>query len=481
MSFNRRDFLRAGVIGSAGWALPSSTAAAPAAARERDDRGAARNVIFLVSDGMSLGTLVLAERYRQHEAGRSTHWVGLYGRPDVRRALMDTASADSLVTDSSAASSAWGCGHRVNNAALNVSPDGRRQTPVMHLAAEAGFATGLVTTATVTHATPAGFAACSADRNDEGTIAEQYLAARIDVLLGGGAQFFDPARRGDRLDLYRDYARAGYTIVRDAASLGAAPAIGPLLGTFADSHLPYELDRRADAALSTSVPALADMTRTALARLASGRRGFVLQVEGARVDHAAHANDIGGLVFDQLAFDDALGVVLEFAAGRSDTLVIVTSDHGNANPGLNGVGPNYRDTDACFARLARLRRTTTWALGSLNARSTAAEVRERVRDATDVDLPPDDADLMCRVLRREHRDSYRVRSAPPIALAQVLANHLSIGWTGVSHTSDMTELAAFGPGTAAISGVVPNTALFDVMTSALDLPAPRRRGAQPAA
>ena len=468
MSLQRRAFLRAGLVGSVGLTLPRSTATAQPSA----ERGRARNVIVMVADGMSLGTLILAERYRQREGAHGTNWMALYGQPGVSRALMDTASANSIVTDSSAASSAWGCGQRVNNAALNMSPDGRPLTPVMHLAAGAGVATGLVTTATVTHATPAGFAACSKDRNAEASIAEQYLAARIDVLMGGGSQFFDTASRADGRDLYGDYTRAGYTVVRDAAGLRAAPASGRLLGTFSKSHMPYTLDTRADATLASTVPALADMTRAALARLSTSTRGFLLQVEGARVDHAAHANDIGGLLFDQLAFDEAVGVVLAFAAGRTDTLVVLTSDHGNANPGLNGIGTSYRDTNACFARLARLRQTNSSAIAALGVRATPASIRERVFAATDVSLSDDEVDILRRALRHQHHDGYKVRDAPLIALAQVLANHLSIGWTGVTHTSDMTELVAFGPGSEAITGIVRNTALFTLMTSALDLPVP---------
>ena len=504
----RRDFLRAGLAGSllaASSRLAGASPTAPAAPAILRARPAApaRNVIFLVSDGMSLGTLALAERHLRRHAGRGTRWLGLYARPDIRRALMDTASASSPVTDSAAASSAWGCGQKVNNGSINHAPDGRPLEPILRLARAAGLATGLVSTATITHATPAGFVAQAEQRSAEEDIATQYLDQRIDVILGGGKKFFAPATRPDKRDLAADFATAGYRIALDRAALLAplhlasgaaasaastapsatAPAgdsdAAPLLGLFADGHLPYSLDHRADPALGASVPTLAEMPRVALARLGARDRGFVLQVEGARVDHAAHANDLGGLLYDQLAFDDALGVALDFVADRDDTLVIVTSDHGNANPGLNGTGGSfnsrggsYGDTQACFDRAAALRQTNVWALEGLHADSTLAEVRERVGLATAIGLLDDEVEIVRHALRKEHREGYRVRNAPLVALGQVLSNYTAVGWTGVQHTTDFTELAAFGPGSESIQGLVQNTALFGVMTRALGLSVP---------
>src|SRR5690606_4267651 len=220
---HRRDFLRAGLAGcfSAAASRLSAGPAAPAILPSRPS-ARARNVIVLVSDGMSLGTLALTERHLRRHEGRGTHWLGLYDRPGTRRALMDTASASSPVTDSAAASSAWGCGHKVKNGAINITPDGRPRSPILRLAREAGLATGLVSTATITHATPAGFAAQASHRGAEDDIAVQYLDNGIDVLLGGGRRFFDAKGRKDKRDLAGAFAAAGYQVAADRAALRAA-------------------------------------------------------------------------------------------------------------------------------------------------------------------------------------------------------------------------------------------------------------------
>jgi alkaline phosphatase len=385
---------------------------------------------------------------------------------------MDTASANSLVTDSSAASSAWGGGVRVNNGSVNCGPDGRLSLPIMELAHSQGLRTGLVSTATITHATPAGFAAKVPQRADELQIARQYLGLHIDVLLGGGRKFFTPGLRPDRLDLVGQYSKAGYSVALDAPALAAAPAAGPLLGLFDDGHMPYSLDRASDPALQAAVPTLTTMARAALARLENSPRGFILQIEGARVDHGAHANDIGALLYDQVAFDETLGAVLEWLKGRDDTLLIVTSDHGNSNPGLNGVGKAYTDTDASFDLVARFRHTNTWVLEGLNANSSLPAIRDRVVEGTGIALDEEELDLVRRALRSELREGYRVRNSALIAFADVLSNHISVGWTGVSHTADFTELAALGPGSESIQGVVRNFEMYGIMARALGLEIP---------
>ena len=459
-SLSRRDFFKTGALTSL--VLGSGAYAQSARAAEQVSEGSAKNIIFLVSDGMSIGTLSMADQYLLWKEGKRSQWMQLYLDQRGRRGLMDVASHNSIVTDSAAASVAWGCGHRVNNGSVNLAPDGTHHTPILPLARASGKATGLVTTARVTHATPAGFAANVPNRGQEPRIAAQYLEREIDIILGGGREHFDPDRRNDGRDLAGDFAEKRYAVVRTSEELKNTPLRQrKILGLFSNGHLPYELDRVNDDSLKQEVPSLAELTTRALRSLSRNEKGFVLQVEGARVDHAAHANDIGGLIFDQIAFDEAIGVALAFQAANPETLVIITTDHGNANPGLNS-GNNKGERN--FGHLSGFK-GTHGALG-LNAGHTANEIVDRFKEVTGLEISADDAELLRRRLNDDYRAPYRRMNGHSAVIGQVIANHTDIGWVGNSHTSDYVELLALGPGSEGVKPYTMNTDLFHLMVKA---------------
>ncbi len=347
---DRREFLGAGAAAAAGLALARTGRAEPIAARTAPGGARARNVIFLVSDGMSTGTLTLADMASRTRLGRPSHWVSLWQRGGVKRAMAFTASADSAVTDSAAGGSAWGCGRHINNEVLNILPDGQEVTPILLHAAAQGKATGVVTTTRVTHATPASFYSNCPHRDREKQIAAQLVERTVDIALGGGSRYFAPGALTGGGGRVVARSRDELLGVRDL------PTGTRLLGLFADEHLPFELDRPAN------VPTLAEMTGAALRLLDSRPGGFLLQVEGGRVDHAAHHNDAPSLIAEQLAFDETIRVALDFVEGRDDTLVVITTDHGNANPGLTFYGPGGATR---FARLAGAKHSFEWIFANL--------------------------------------------------------------------------------------------------------------------
>jgi alkaline phosphatase len=434
--------------------------------------GNARNVIFMVSDGMSAGTLAMADHLRRRRDGHASHWISLYEKDTahrVRRGMMDMASLDAVVTDSAAAASSWGCGHRVNNNSVNMAPDGREHRTILEIFRDAGKKTGLVTTTTITHATPAGFSANVPSRAMQDRIAEQYLERQYDVLLGGGNEFFDAGRRRDGRDLYAAYRAAGYGVVRDRAGLSAAPSQGRLLGIFHDGHLPYTLDHVNDTQLAQAVPTLAEMTRAALQRLDADPNGFILQVEGGRVDHGAHGNDASAMLFDQVAFDDAIEAVLQFTDNRDDTLVIITSDHGNGNPALNGMGSGYLQSDPSFDRLLTFRHTNNWILSGLNAESSISAIKERVEAATGLEFTDRQAWDLLDAYRGQFRPTFSLMSSASAVMGQIMANYTAVSFTSGNHTSDFVELAAFGPGSEVITGFTRNTDMFNIMLAAVGI------------
>ena len=528
--FSRRAFLTRSTLAAATATLggaPHIARSAEALLAQPGQRP--KRIIHIVSDGMSGGTLTCADLFSQLTRKRPLTWTQLFRNPAARLALMNTRSLNSAVTDSSAASSAWGSGSRVVNGAVNVLPDGRLLTPLFPLFADAGWKTGLVSTAEITHATPAGFAVAVKSRGNSDAIAAQYLERKVDVLLGGGNPFFSPNRRKDKRDLRGDFASAGYTVVSDKAALAKAPLGTRLLGTFADGHLPYTLDHRADAKLRDTVPTLAELTRAALARLERSEK-FILQVEGARIDHAAHNSDAAAALHDQLALDEALDACLEFQKRNPDTLIVVTTDHANSNLGLNGMGGGYRTSSQRFATLAEMKMSFPEILKRLDKVGQKIKIPVIVADVEDkLDVPDpmakidptgksegekeadktadkakadDDktkftsavqmasalrvepkaiidilaeatgyrtsarrAALFAKVLAGEATQLFDQMNSVVTQLGQLLGNRTGLGWTGNTHTADYVTLTAIGPGSELFAGFVENTDVFTHYTA----------------
>ena len=464
--FTRRNLLKTVLFGSA---LPLASQGSIAADAPAGSGRKVRGVIFMVSDGMSPGVLTLAEAYSKLTRNRGTRWWQLYSDPKAARGLMDTASASSLVTDSAAASSAWGSGKRIANGVINIDSEGKELTPIAAvLKRKPQTRIGLVTTATVTHATPAGFAAAVPDRDLEDLIAPQYRD-RVDLILGGGAKFFSRESRTDGHELWDDFSKSGYQVVRDRDGLLNSQS-AKLLGIFSKGHLPFEIDRIHNSELAKSVPTLKEMASAAVGRFLSQDQPFLLQIEGARIDHAAHLNDIAALLGEQLAFDDAVAAVLEAVAGRDDLLVVVTSDHGNSNPGLIGVGEAYSQSTEAFAKIQRAQVSHE----SLITAWKASEDRDPSRLAARVEmglgvlLKDAEAAALAEVFASGHAAEWNHQLANPEGLlGQFCGNHTGIGWVGTTHTTDPTLISVIGPQAERFNGMVVNSKVFEHLVELL--------------
>ncbi len=484
---NRREALMLGGAAGLAVALPGTGARAAASRPAGPVRsGKVRNIIYMVSDGMSMGVPVITEAFSLQTRDKGTAWVKLMRDASLAHGQFDMASANSLVTDSAAAASSWGCGHRVNNRAINITPDGTKRTTITDIAHKAGRKVGLVSTTRITHATPAGFAAQIHHRDLEDQIAPQFLE-RVDVLMGGGRKFFSP-------ELITKYQQAGYAVCESRDQMQQAKGNERILGLFGNTHLPFTLDHVNSAKLKNSTPTLAEMTRIALHSLNQfAHKGFLLQVEGGRIDHAAHANDGPAIIHDQLAFDDAVAVALEFAKDRDDTLIVVTTDHGNANPGLNGTGSGYINSNEVFARTANANVSFE---SIVKKYGTTGPTADDLAKHFGLKLSDEHAAILvdafkvlpimtkAKKLKKagdragaqklyESAKSIRNRlpkmihqqfTSPYGIIGQTLANYTGIGWTGVSHTADFVIITATGPGQHHFAGLKKNTEAFVSMS-----------------
>lgn len=417
-----------------------------------------KNIIFMVSDGMSSGTLNMADIYLRRTTGNASLWLDLYRENKVSHALMDMASSSSLVTDSAAASSSWGSGHRVKNGRLNVGKNGEKYMPIWKKFKNAAKKAGCVTTVPITHATPAGFMINSESRNAMDEIAEKYLENKFDVLMGGGRNQFSPNSRKDGRDLLTAFKKTGYNVALTRKEMIKASNDKPILGVFNDGAMAYSLDRKNDEEIRMKTPTLAEMTAKAIEIMKNHPEGFVLQVEAGKVDWAAHANCIGGLLNDQVAFDEALKVAIDFADESENTLVVFTTDHGNANPGLL-YGKNSNKN---FDRIQNFKSTNEQILNTLDADQSIHQIIDYIEEANGFAISRNEAfELLGYYNGLEKQDDglYNYKKLPYKLLADIQKKYTNVQWMGDNHTADYVELAMYGPGSEELSPFMRNTDL----------------------
>ncbi len=458
---SRRGFLAASAgVGAllASQSIPGRVRARPTADRPA---GRAKNLIILIADGMSIGTLTLTDLFLRDRLGRDTHWTNWIRSGEARRSLVATESANSLVTDSAASATAWSTGVRVDNGALNVTPNGLTPEPLWSRVKRTGRAAGVVTTTRITHA---GFIVNHPDRNQEPEIGRQMIERNLDLALGGGALAVPAALLASRADIRALLTRDELLALRPGAHAG------PVFGLFADKHMAFEVDRTSVGEIGRRQPSLAEMSRWAIDHLAQRPEGFALMIEGGRVDHAAHNND-ACILTEQWAFDEALRLALDFAGARDDTLVIATTDHGNANPGISAYRAAGRSV---FKRTQDIRHSFEWIVAQHKAlpapEQTAESFAALVRDATNQTIAGDDLRFLERWLAGERVDPCIGRARDYGPLGSILTNHHGVAFLTPEHTADHVELTAAGPGAERIPAFSHLTDLCAVMEHALDLP-----------
>jgi alkaline phosphatase len=392
--------------------------------------GEAKNVIFFLGDGMGPVTVTASRIYKYGEAGKLT--METLGRT----ARVKTYSLDAQTTDSAPSMGAYMTGVKSRNEVVSMDGNTRAQSPftpstdpttgvsssvnncpatgngaavptLLEQAIAKSKATGVVTTARLTHATPAITYSHICNRNAEYDIARQAVpggvganaalgANGVDVLMGGDSRYWVPfdttiagKGRPDRRNLIAELQAKGYTYVKDLAGFNAAPSVAgtKIIGLFdqalSQGHMSYELDR--DPALE---PSLAQMTTKAIEILSKNPNGYFLMVEGGRIDHALHGTNAMRALADTIAFDDAIKVALS-KADLTNTLIVVTADHDHtmAFNGYSHLGNNIlgKTTDYRTKNLAKDadgKPYTTLVFGNGGAAAQRKDVRD---DLTTVD------------------------------------------------------------------------------------------------
>lgn len=299
-----------------------------------------KNIILLIGDGMG-AEHIKAARWQDVGVDGILNMDSLSVNGWIR-----TGSADNLITDSAAASTAIATGTKTNNGVIGLDPSLNELSTILEEAKQQGRSVGLITTVQISHATPAAFASHVEDRSQMTEIALQLLNNNVDVLLGGGEDeflpissygcFSEPGERNDGRNLIDEAIGKGYTYVCDSNSLEAIDPTftNKLIGLFADEGMVRPFS-----------PSLDVMAQKAIDILSQNPNGFFLVIEGGQIDWASHSNDAANAINDTVSFDKVVKVASEFTAMNGDTLIMVTADHetGGMSVSLNPTGYSSED------------------------------------------------------------------------------------------------------------------------------------------
>ncbi|MGZ9899558.1 alkaline phosphatase [Shewanella gaetbuli] len=471
----------------------------------------AKNVIIFVGDGMGVSTLTASRILQGQQAGNNGEEGYLSFETFPHTALVKTYNVNAQTPDSAGTMTAMMSGLKTDVGVIGVDEDivrgdcstvaGNEVVTALELAEIKGLSTGIVSTARITHATPAATFAKSADRNWEDIsdmpedavtggckdIADQLvnfeanLEARfkgvdvngIEVVMGGGRRHFLPKDasfnssdavsevEGDRTDA-RDltaewqsqYSNGVY--VMDQAGFDAinTESTERVMGLFNESHMQYEADRQNDIA---GEPSIAEMTSKAIDILDNNDQGFFLMVESGRIDHGHHAGSAYNALTDAIALSDAVKAAVE-KTDPNETLILVTADHGHVftiagypkrgNPILGkvvGIGSDKPATASDGLPYTTLGYTNGNGMHDLGSETNAdagysEEINAGRQDLTNVDTT-----------------------------ASGFHQEALIPMSSETHSGEDIALHAQGPGAQLVQGVVEQSVVFHLIEQSLDL------------
>lgn len=455
--------------------------AAVAARASNKDIGQAKNIILFIGDGMGVSTVTAARIYAGQVSGVDGESYRLAMEKLPQAALSKTYSHDFQVSDSAATATAMVAGMKSRSGTLGVSSDavredcdsaqGKGSDTLFELAERAGLSTGIVSTARITHATPASTYAETPSRGWEDDseippsatacpdIASQLIdwpeGDGFEIVLGGGRRHFLPTdisdpeepkrggRRSDGRNLVREWEAKSdaHTYVWNADQFAATDfsTDARILGLFEQSHMQYEHDRSGDIGKE---PSISEMTEAAITRLSQNPDGYILLVEGGRIDHAHHGTNAARALTDAIAFDKAIAQAVAMT-DPAETLIIVTADHshtftisgyphrGNAILGKVAYGPGVT------AKAEDGKPYTT--LGYANGPAACSTQEDDELDCT-------------------RRDLSDVDTAAPDFQQQAL---VYLG--SETHAGEDVAVFSQGPGSELLNGVIEQHEIFHVM------------------
>jgi len=419
-----------------------------------------KNVIVMIPDGTSVGVYSAARWFKfYNNLGEGLH-VDPYFTGTVT-----TFSSNAPIGDSAPTGSAYATGVLQQSGNVAIYPEVSENdlfqvdqsrtwqpaaTVLEALKIEKQKAVGLVVTCEFPHATPADFSAHHYKRSNYAALAPQMAYQNLDVMFGGGNGILTE-------DIKQHFKNNGTTLISDDrnALLNYA-GYGKVWALFGDKALPYDMDRNPD-----KVPSLAEMTEKALQLLSKKEEGFFLMVEGSQVDWAAHANDAATIINEFLAFDEAVGKVMEFARNDGNTAVIILSDHGNSGftIGTNNC-PGYDKLSLAqlFGAVSKIKLSAN-GLESILVNTKPENIKATFKEYTDIDITAEELQTLLTSKNHQEGDYTKVGTGNNLAhnIVNILNSRSCFGFTTGGHTGEEVLLAAYHPQGDVPKGHLTNT------------------------
>jgi alkaline phosphatase len=431
-----------------------------------------RNVIVMIPDGCDETVQTVARWYKGEDLQVDK----------MKNGVVKQHMANSVITGSAAAATAFACGEKTTVRFLGVGPreedllsiyDPEDMAPayapiasVLEGAKAVGKATGLVATSRISHATPAAFGCHIHDRGMDNEITEHLVYNNIDVAFGGGKRHLLPhpdcengvsgGKRTDCENLLDVLYDRGYQFVETRDDM-LDLSYGKAWGLFNMSHMQPDMDRQY---FAPTEPSLAEMTDKAIELLSQDRDGFFLMVEGSQVDWAGHNNDPIYMIKDFIAFDDAVKVAVDFAEQDGHTVVLAYPDHntggmkiGHYNTAMAYTETTVEDLVDPFMGMTM----TANGVVSMMPDFTPLSISDAVETYWNITLSPEDIDEII---------DYAADVGESYSLARIVSeNHTVVAWTTHGHNGETVPVWIHGMD--APVGTIDNTDLAFMAAEAM--------------
>lgn len=407
-----------------------------------------KNVIVMIPDGTSIGVYSAARWFKYYNGQGNELNVDPYITGTVT-----TLSSNAPIGDSAPTGSAYATGVLQQTGNVAIHPEvsdndifgvdaSRTYQPAATILeaskVEKNKAVGLVVTCEFPHATPADFSAHYYSRGNYDALASQIAYQNLDVMFGGGNGILTD-------NIKQHFTKNGTTLIQDDRDgLLNYSGNGKVWALFGDRALPYNIDRNPE-----KVPSIAEMTEKALEVLSQHENGFFLMVEGSQVDWAAHANDAATIINEYLAFDEAVGKVMEFAHADGNTAVIILSDHGNSGFTIgtnNCPGYDKLSIDQLFETVSGIKLSAN-AIESILVKTKPENIKSEFKKYTGIDITDEDMETLLSSKNYHESDYMKVGTTNNMArnIVNILNSNMCFGFTTGGHTGEEVLLAAYHP------------------------------------